>query len=219
MRRGDALLELVDFKVGAPPPVMGWEPPGRATAVERSGLGDRQLAAVGRLGHAIYDGMAARIDRDWERVVAASEWGGACVARPAGPVLAPIARARARWMAVAGNGSGLSPRHQCPLGVTATCEVGALLSALGTDSRRGSLRWDPSSLGFVVREAAHLARADLVLPWSWPAVPVWLSVSVASTTTCRIEVRLRSRHRLRYPIRYHDACHRSALALRSWVEG
>jgi hypothetical protein len=47
----------------------------------------------------------------------------------------------------------------------------------------------------------------LHLAWSWPELPMWLSVAELSATQCALRLSLRSRHRLRYPARYFHAAH------------
>ena len=66
---------------------------------------------------------------------------------------------------------------------------------------------------FVYDLSGHEYRApfDLHLPWSWPALPMWLSVGEMSSTKSALRLSLRSRRRLRYPARYFDAAH-TALA-------
>jgi hypothetical protein len=54
---------------------------------------------------------------------------------------------------------------------------------------------------------------DLHLPWSWPDLPMWLSVGELSPTTCALRLSLRSRRRLRYPRRYFNAAHNAVSRL------
>jgi hypothetical protein len=54
---------------------------------------------------------------------------------------------------------------------------------------------------------------DLHVPWSWPDLPMWLSVGEVSSTVCRVRLSLRSRRRLRYPRRYFSAAHAAVTRL------
>ena len=47
----------------------------------------------------------------------------------------------------------------------------------------------------------------LHVAWSWPGLPMWLSVAEVSSTKCALRLSLRSRRRLRYPKRYFHAAH------------
>ena len=50
-------------------------------------------------------------------------------------------------------------------------------------------------------------RARLRLVWSWPQLPMWLSVGELSSTQSALRLSLRSRKRVRYPARYFHAAH------------
>jgi hypothetical protein len=54
---------------------------------------------------------------------------------------------------------------------------------------------------------------ELHLPWSWPALPMWLSVAELSSTRSALRLSLRSRRRLRYPRRYFNAAHTALTSL------
>jgi hypothetical protein len=71
--------------------------------------------------------------------------------------------------------------------------------------------------GFVYDSSGHEYRApfDLRLAWSWPALPMWLSVGEMSSTKSALRLSLRSRRRLRYPARYFDAAHAALQELES----
>ena len=58
---------------------------------------------------------------------------------------------------------------------------------------------------------------DLHLPWSWPDLPMWLSVGELSPTMCTLRLSLRSRRRLRYPKRYFNAAHAAVSRLESEI--
>ena len=64
-------------------------------------------------------------------------------------------------------------------------------------------------LRFEYDPVEHEFRAPtwLAVRWSWPRLPVWLAVSEASRRYTTVSVRLRSRKRWRYPIRYYPAAH------------
>ena len=49
--------------------------------------------------------------------------------------------------------------------------------------------------------------ATLHVPWSWPALPVWIGVAELSRSTSMLRLSLRSRRRLRYPSRYFHVAH------------
>ena len=76
-----------------------------------------------------------------------------------------------------------------------------------------SLTCDTRSFRHVANESAYRAKGRLHLRWSYPDIPVWLSVQKWSHDRSVIEVSLRSRRRLRYPARYFDATHRVLAAL------
>jgi hypothetical protein len=56
-------------------------------------------------------------------------------------------------------------------------------------------------------EHEYRVPIDLRLPWSWPALPMWLAVGEVSSTKSALRLSLRSRRRLRYPKRYFNAAH------------
>ncbi|MEY2422913.1 MAG: hypothetical protein QOI95_2980 [Acidimicrobiaceae bacterium] len=64
-------------------------------------------------------------------------------------------------------------------------------------------------------EREHRVPFVLHLPWSWPALPMWLSVSETSPTMSALRLSLRSRRRLRYPKRYFHAAHAALRNLES----
>lgn len=49
--------------------------------------------------------------------------------------------------------------------------------------------------------------AELHVPWSWPALPVWIGVAEVSSSRSVLRLSLRSRRRLRYPARYFHVAH------------
>jgi hypothetical protein len=56
-------------------------------------------------------------------------------------------------------------------------------------------------------EHEYRVPIKLHLPWSWPALPMWLAVGELSSTKSALRLSLRSRRRLRYPKRYFHAAH------------
>lgn len=56
-------------------------------------------------------------------------------------------------------------------------------------------------------EHEYRVPIDLRLPWSWPALPMWLAVGEVSSSKSALRLSLRSRRRLRYPKRYFNAAH------------
>jgi hypothetical protein len=83
-----------------------------------------------------------------------------------------------------------------------------------TVERRVDLRADdvieqlcPRGAIYDALEHEYRVRFELHIPWSWPALPMWLTVSEASSTKCALRLSLRSRRRMRYPRRYFHAAH------------
>jgi hypothetical protein len=64
-------------------------------------------------------------------------------------------------------------------------------------------------LAFEYDPVEHEFRAPVTLkvPWSWPRLPVWFAVTEASRRQATVSVRLRSRKRWRYPVRYYPIAH------------
>ena len=56
-------------------------------------------------------------------------------------------------------------------------------------------------------EHEYRLPSRLHLPWSWPELPMWLSVGEISTTRGALRLSLRSHKRVRYPMRYFHAAH------------
>ena len=75
-------------------------------------------------------------------------------------------------------------------------------------------------LAFEYDPVEHEFRAPtwLAVRWSWPRLPVWLAVSAASRRSTTVSLRLRSRKRWRYPIRYYPTAHDYLRAAR-WDSG
>jgi hypothetical protein len=83
------------------------------------------------------------------------------------------------------------------------CDEDALpfaVGALGLDGDRRALVYDAF-------EREYRWPAELHLPWSWPDLPMWLAVGELTSARCALRLRLRSRRRLRYPVRYFSAAH------------
>lgn len=75
--------------------------------------------------------------------------------------------------------------------------------------RMGSLRLmaDTTQPHYDPFEHEYRLPARLHLPWSWPELPMWLSVGEISSTRGALRLSLRSHKRLRYPIRYFHTAH------------
>jgi hypothetical protein len=135
------------------------------------------------------------------------------VIRPPGGQLADrVADAHRRYLAVIGNHRGCDPRQVVVEHRVArrASEVVAALCAVPTvhvEVEGRSLSADGGSVTYDSFELEHRLRASLRLRWSWPALPVWLSVSEQANGTCSLRLSLRRRHRIRYPSRYFHAAH------------
>lgn len=55
----------------------------------------------------------------------------------------------------------------------------------------------------------HRAAAVLRVRWSWPSLPVWVTVEPWWREHTAVSMTLRSTHRLRYPRRYWASAHRT----------
>ena len=53
----------------------------------------------------------------------------------------------------------------------------------------------------------------LHVPWSWPDLPVWIAVSPLGSARSIVRLSLRSRRRLRYPMRYFHVAHSTLRSL------
>lgn len=69
------------------------------------------------------------------------------------------------------------------------------------------LTGDPSAAHYDAVEHEYRLPCRLHLAWSWPELPMWLAVGEVSTTSGALTLSLRSRRRLRYPMRYFHAAH------------
>ena len=69
------------------------------------------------------------------------------------------------------------------------------------------LTGDPTNAQYDTVEHEYRMPCRLHLPWSWPDLPMWLAVGEVSTTRGALRLSLRSRRRMRYPIRYFHAAH------------
>jgi hypothetical protein len=125
----------------------------------------------------------------------------------------PARRVRDRYRATIAVHRGLSPRaHSCVqhrVGRPAPELLRALLAARPAPDASGPrLQWDSRRLERVDVEHEHRVPGRLVIPWSYPRLPVWIGVREWSDRVCVLDLALRSRRRLRYPARYFAAGHR-----------
>ena len=116
------------------------------------------------------------------------------------PGLGFIERLRRRYDVAIGAYRDFEPRRQSTVEHRVGRTAEDVLGQLGFD-------------GAIYDRFEHEYRApvDLHVSWSWPDLPMWLSVGELSSTTCAVRLSLRSRRRLRYPKRYFNAAH-AALA-------
>jgi len=77
------------------------------------------------------------------------------------------------------------------------------------------LAGDPKRTTYDPFEHEYRVPSRLHLPWSWPDLPMWLGIGEVSTGRCALRLSLRSRKRLRYPVRYYHAAHAVLSALES----
>ena len=107
--------------------------------------------------------------------------------------------------------------HRIDRGADETIDVVCLRDELRVEA--GPLRLTCDATRAVYDAYVHEYRlpGHLHLPCSWPELPVLLSVRELTTTECALSVSLRSRKRLRYPLRYFHSAHRLLTRLESYV--
>jgi hypothetical protein len=125
-------------------------------------------------------------------------------------------RAQRRYEMTIGVHHGFDPRRRSAVEHRVPLPARDVINALWRDDGRRSatsltLAADPAST--IYDPGAHEYRlpAELHVTWSWPRLPMWLTVGELSATSCTLRLSLRSRRRLRYPTRYFHATH-SALS-------
>lgn len=124
--------------------------------------------------------------------------------RPPGYVL--VERLRHKYDVAIGAYRSFDPRRQSTVEHRVGHEANEVIDALRLDDAL----YDPFEHEFRV-------PVDLHLPWSWPDLPMWLSVGELSPTMCTLRLSLRSRRRLRYPRRYFNAAHAAVSRLESEI--
>jgi len=77
------------------------------------------------------------------------------------------------------------------------------------------LTGDASRAQYDAVEHEYRVPCRLHLPWSWPDLPMWLAVGEISSTRGALRLSLRSRRRMRYPVRYFHAAHAVLTSLES----
>ena len=112
------------------------------------------------------------------------------------PGYAFIERIRHRYEVTIGAYRAFDPRTQSTVEHRVGHRVDDVVDALQLDGAY----YDPFEHEFRVPVHLHL-------PWSWPDLPMWLSVGEVSPTSSTLRLSLRSRRRLRYPRRYFNAAH------------
>jgi hypothetical protein len=126
-------------------------------------------------------------------------------------------RAQRRYQMTIGVHHGFDPRRRSAVEHRVPLPARDVIDALRRDgdgrlsvaspeviADLASTMYDPVAHEYRLPIKLHLA-------WSWPRLPMWLTVGELSTTRCTLRLSLRSRHRLRYPTRYFHAAH-SALS-------
>ena len=113
-----------------------------------------------------------------------------------------IERVRFRYNVTIGVYRGFNPRTQSTVERRLERRAHDVIGALCTDG---------DVFAYDALEHEYRLPVDLHLAWSWPDLPMWLTVGEVSSTKCALRLSLRSRRRVRYPARYFDAAH-SALA-------
>lgn len=133
-------------------------------------------------------------------------------------VLAGARRLHQRYAASIGAHRAFDPRMQSVVqrrvDVPAASLAGALPRIDQISFPGGTLR--PASAARLTYDPVnheHLLPALLHLSWAWPDLPVWLAVGDFSSTTSVLRLSLRSRARLRYPVRYFNGAHSALVAL------
>lgn len=106
---------------------------------------------------------------------------------------------------------------------SAECHVrasaGDVAATLGACPRtdRLELLGPPGPIGADPSEGVR-APGRLHVRWSWPAVPVWVSVRPWSAGRSVVGIAIRGGRRPRYPRRYFGVCHRALHELRAVVQ-
>lgn len=110
---------------------------------------------------------------------------------------------------------GFDPRRQPHVHRNVGCDPQAVVEliesapiALGGGGHGPTLSIEPQFAERPDFECAHRAAARLHIPWSYPDLPMSLGVIEWSSDRCVLDLTLRSRRRIRYPLRYYHACHR-----------
>ena len=139
---------------------------------------------------------------------------GRCMAR----IVAAARRLHQRYAATIGAHRPFDPRTQSGVQRRVDVPAARLASALPRIGQisfpGGTLR--PASAARLLYDPVnheHLLPALLHLSWAWPDLPVWLAVGDLSRTTSVLRLSLRSRARLRYPVRYFNGAHSALVAL------
>jgi hypothetical protein len=112
------------------------------------------------------------------------------------PGYARFERLRRKYEIAIGAYRTFNPRTQSSVEHRVGHRADAVIDALHLEGAQ----YDPIEHEFRV-------PVDLHVPWSWPDLPMWLSVGEVSSTSCRLRLSLRSRRRLRYPRRYFSVAH------------
>jgi len=102
---------------------------------------------------------------------------------------------RRRYDALIGSNRRFSPRRESRVERRVELSVDDVLHAIPL-----AFEYDPI-------EREFRAPMRLAVRWSWPRLPVWFAVAEASRRYTTVSVRLRSRKRWRYPIRYYPTAH------------
>jgi hypothetical protein len=116
---------------------------------------------------------------------------------------APFNRARRRYVLAIGQDRAYNPR------VSSLVEHRVEVPA--RDVVRALAPRAPAEAGPAAAPDSNAFRfrvpVTLHIPWSWPSLPMWLTVTQHSTRAGVVSLELRSRRRVRYPYRYFSAAH------------
>jgi hypothetical protein len=124
-------------------------------------------------------------------------------------------RAQRRYEMTIGVHHGFDPRRRSAVEHRVPLPARDVIDALWRDDELPvtslALAAHPASTVFDPGAHEYRLPAELHVAWSWPRLPMWLTVGELSATRCTLRLSLRSRRRVRYPTRYFHAAH-SALS-------
>jgi hypothetical protein len=119
-----------------------------------------------------------------------------------------VGRTRHRYESTIGFARGFSPRVHPRVEHRVDMPVESVVAALGT----GTFRYDPV-------EHEYRTPLRMRVRWSWPRLPMWLSVAELSSSRSALRLTLRSTRRWRYPYRYFHVAHTWLSAIERRLQG